>query len=66
MAKPKKPAPPATVPNATKTLDDIDVGRATARVKALRDQFNQALEDPDMREAMVRYLQNLLRDDQKK
>lgn len=60
MAKAKKPDPKAELP--ARTLDDIDASRGPKRVKALRDKFEQALEDPDMREAMARYLQNLIRD----
>ncbi|MBL8642798.1 MAG: hypothetical protein JNK21_02610 [Rhodospirillaceae bacterium] len=67
MAKPKKPAPPKTPPVATdapmRTLDDIDASRGPARVKALRDKFAKALDDPDMREAMARYLQTLIREE---
>ncbi len=65
MAKPKKPQPkkptPAKTEPPTRTLDDIDASRGPKRVKALRDKFEKALEDPDTRETMARYLQNLLR-----
>ncbi len=61
MAKAKKPEPQKAEPPA-RTLDDIDASRGPKRVKALRDKFEQALEDPDMREAMARYLQHLIRD----
>jgi len=74
MAKPKtptpdpkkksaKPAPQAEPP--PRTLDDINASRGPERVAALRDKFARALEDPDMREAMARYLQRLLREDGK-
>ena len=32
-------------------------------LKALRKKFSKAIDDPDMREAMARYIQDLLRDD---
>ncbi|MBL8628669.1 MAG: hypothetical protein JNM81_03505 [Rhodospirillaceae bacterium] len=72
MAKPKKSAPAkAEVAKAevakteahARTLDDIDASRGPKRVKALRDKFEKALENPDTREAMARYLQHLLRQD---
>jgi len=71
MAKPKKPtvapkkAAPLPAEAPPRSLDDIDMERGPARVKALRDKFSKALENPDMREAMARYLQSLLREDRK-
>ncbi len=71
MAKPKKPdttkanakkPEPAQIEPPLRSLDDIDASRGPKRVKALRDKFEKALEDPDTREAMARYLQQLLRD----
>lgn len=63
MPKPpaKKPAPTKAEPT-TRTLDEIDASRGPKRVKALRDKFEKVLEDPDTREAMARYLQQLLRE----
>jgi hypothetical protein len=64
MVKPAKPKKPEAEKTALpmRTLDDIDVSKGPKRVKALREKFEKALEDPDMREAMARYLQNLIRD----
>jgi hypothetical protein len=70
MAKPKKPdakkplikkPEPAKAELPARTLDDIDASRGPKRVKALQEKFAQALEDPDTRAAMARYLQSLLR-----
>lgn len=66
MTKAKTPKPESTKTEApTRTLDKIDVGRGNAKIKALREKFSRALDDPDMRAAMARYLQNLLRDETK-
>lgn len=64
MKKPPKPQPKAALPDDTRTLDDINVERGPARVKALREKFSKALDDPDMRAAMARYIQSLLRESQ--
>jgi hypothetical protein len=69
-AKPRAKAPAAktTPPEQDpppRTLDDIDVNRATARLKALREKFGKAIDDPDVRAQMVRYLQGLLRENDK-
>lgn len=74
MAKPTKPKPepkkkapkPVSETEApARTLDDINASRGPDRVAALRNKFAEALEDPDMREAMARYIQRLLREDGK-
>lgn len=62
MAKPKPPAQKPTTKHPLRSLDDIDVERGVKKVKALRDKFSKAIDDPDMREAMARYIQGLLRD----
>jgi len=56
MAKPPEPQ---------RSLDDIDMERGVKKVKALREKFSKAIDDPDMREAMARYIQGLLREDKK-
>jgi hypothetical protein len=70
MAKPKPPKPAAAPPAATagpppRTLDAIDVGRGQARLKALREKFGRALDDPDLRAALVRYIRSLLHENGK-
>ncbi len=56
MAKPPEPQ---------RSLDDIDMERGVKKVKALREKFRKAIDDADMREAMARYIQGLLREDKK-
>ncbi|MSQ85777.1 MAG: hypothetical protein EXR10_02875 [Alphaproteobacteria bacterium] len=63
MAKPIPPAQKPTPEQPLRSLDDIDVERGVKKVKALRKKFSKAIDDPDMREAMARYIQDLLRDD---
>jgi hypothetical protein len=46
-------------------LDDIDVSHANARLKVLREKLGRAIDNPDVRAQMVRYLQGLLRGDGK-
>lgn len=66
MAKAKKPNPsPTKTEVPVRTLDKIEVGRGNAKIKALREKFSRALDDPDMRAAMARYLQELLRNEPK-
>jgi hypothetical protein len=61
MAKtPTKAEPPP------KSLDDIDIERGVKKMKALRDKFSKAIDDPDTAAAMARYIQGLLRDDEKR
>lgn len=59
MAKQKKPPPEKT------KLDSIVVGKGDAKIKAIREKFRKALDDPDMRAAMTRYVQGLLREEKK-
>jgi hypothetical protein len=55
----------AKPPEQLRTLDDIDMERGVKKVKALRDKFSKAIDDPDMRDAMARYIQGLLREEKK-
>lgn len=48
-----------------KTLAEIDAARAKNKLAALRDKMSRAVDDPDVREAMVRYIQNLLREEKR-
>lgn len=63
MRKPKKPkTTQAKAEPATRTLDVSGVGKDAAKIKAIREKFAKALEDPEMRSAMVSYLQGLMRE----
>jgi hypothetical protein len=44
-------------------VEDIDMERGIARTKALQQKFAKALDNPDTRAAMARYIQGLLRDE---
>jgi hypothetical protein len=66
VAKPKPPAQKPTPEQPLRSLDDIDMEHGVKKVKALREKFSKAIDDPDMREAMARYIQGLLRDDGKR
>jgi hypothetical protein len=46
-----------------KSLAEIDAARAKNKFAALREKLSKAADDPDVREAMVRYIQNLLREE---
>jgi hypothetical protein len=64
-----RPSPPAAAKPARepepplRSLDDIDVTRATARVKAWQEKFGKALEQPEVCEQMVRHIRALLHKD---
>lgn len=48
-----------------KTLAEVDAARAKNKVNALREKMSKAVDDPDVREAMVRYIQSLLREEKR-
>jgi hypothetical protein len=49
-----------------KSLKEIDAARAKNKVTALREKLSKAAENPDVQAAMVRYIQVLLREDEKR
>jgi|GEM_PF-5097766 len=49
-----------------KSLAEVETARAKNKVKALRDKLSSMVDDPDTREAMVRHIQRLLREDEKR
>ena len=65
MTKPKLLARKPTTEQTPRSLDDIDMERGVKKVKAMREKFSKAIDDPNMRESMARYIQGLLRDDGK-
>jgi hypothetical protein len=59
------PPTPKKQPEAPghRRVEDIDMERGIARTKALQQKFAKALDDPDTRAAMARYIQGLLREE---